>query len=224
MHTAVEDIRAAGGTAVAVVGDVRDDADVERAAATAVREFGGIDICVNNASVLDLSGTEELPMKKFDLMQQVNVRGTFTLTQACLPHLRKSAHGQILTLSPPLNLSPHWLGKHPSYMLAKYGMTLLTMGFAAEYADVPVASTCLWPETTIATAAVVNLLGGNEAAEHARNPRIMADAAMAIFADPTAYTGRCVIDADVLSAAGVTDLGIYGGRTPLDYDIFVDPR
>jgi NAD(P)-dependent dehydrogenase (short-subunit alcohol dehydrogenase family) len=224
VHSAVEEIVGAGGRAVAVVGDVRNDDDVERAAATAVREFGGIDICVNNASVLDLSGTEDLALKKFDLMHEVNVRGTFTLTRACLPQLRKSPHAQILTLSPPMNLSPHWLGTHPGYMLAKYGMTLLAMGFAAEFADVPISSTCLWPETTIATAAVINLLGGAEAAAHARDPKIMADAAMAIIANPREYTGRCVIDVDVLADVGVTDLRDYGGQAPFDYDIFVDPR
>ncbi|MET8430711.1 SDR family oxidoreductase [Nocardia sp. NPDC004860] len=224
VHSAVAEIAAAGGRAVAVVGDVRNDADVERAATTAVREFGGIDLCVNNASVLDLSTTENLAMKKFDLMQEVNVRGTFSLTQACLPELRKSPHAQILTLSPPMNMSQHWLGKHPGYMLAKYGMTLLAMGFAAEFADVPIASTCLWPETTIATSAVINLLGGAEAAAHARRPKIMSDAAMAIVANPREYTGRCVIDVDVLAAAGITDLSGYGGQAPFDYDIFVDPR
>ncbi|MEV5837717.1 NAD(P)-dependent oxidoreductase [Nocardia sp. NPDC052112] len=224
VHSAVAEITAAGGRAVAVVGDVRDDSDVERAVDTAVGEFGGIDICVNNASVLDLSGTEDLTMKRFDLMQQVNVRGTFTLTRACLPHLRKSLHAQILTLSPPLNMSAAWLGKHPGYMLAKYGMTLLALGFAAEYAEIPVASTCLWPETTIATAAVLNLLGGAESAEHARSPQIMADAAMVVFADPQKFSGRSVIDVDVLAEAGITDLSRYGGAAPLDYDIFVDPR
>ncbi|MFF3571983.1 SDR family oxidoreductase [Nocardia jiangxiensis] len=224
IHTAVTEITSGGGNAVGVVGDVRDEADVERAVATAVREFGGVDVCVNNASVLDLSPTDVLPMHKFDLMQQVNVRGTFTLTRACLPYLRKSPTAQILTLSPPLNMSPQWLGPHPAYTLAKYGMTLLAMGFAAEFADIPVASTCLWPETAIATAAVRNLLGGDEAAAHSRDPEIMADAAAIVLADPGEYAGRCVLDADVLAAAGTTDLSRYGGQPPIAYDIFVDPR
>ncbi len=224
LRSAVAEIESAGGNAVGVVGDVRKDADVERVVQTAVERFGGIDICVNNASVLTLSGTEDLPMKRFDLMQQVNVRGTFALTRGCLPYLRKSSQGQILTLSPPLNMSQEWLGKHPGYMLAKYGMTLLAMGFGAEYADTSVVSTCLWPETTIATAAVVNLLGGAEAAAHARNPKIMADAAMRIFGDPSGYANRCVLDVDVLAEAGITDLDEYGGQPPLEYDIFVDPR
>lgn len=225
IHTAVAEIEAAGGKAVGVVGDVRNDADVARAAATAAETFGGIDICINNASVLNLSGTEDLPLKRFDLIQQVNVRGTFALTQACLPHLRKSASGHVLTLSPPLNLSEEWLGKHPGYTLGKYGMTLLALGFASEFKDAGIASNCLWPETTIATSAVKNLLGGDEGAAHARSPQVMADAAAAVLSHtPGHRTGRTLIDVDVLAEAGITDLSPYGGTEPLDYDIFVDPR
>lgn len=225
IHTAVAEIEAAGGQAVGVVGDVRNDEDVARAARTAAETFGGIDICINNASVLNLSGTEDLPLKRFDLIQQVNVRGTFALTQACLPHLKKSASGHILTLSPPLNMSENWLGKHPGYSLGKYGMTLLALGFAAEFKDAGIASNCLWPETTIATAAVKNLLGGEEATAHARSPQVMADAAAAVLSHTPGYrTGRALIDVDVLTEAGITDLTPYGGTEPLDYDIFVDPR
>ena len=146
IHTAVDEIEAAGGTATGVVGDVRNEDDVTRAVHTAVDTYGGVDICINNASVLNLTATEDLPMSRFDLMQQVNVRGTFLLTQKCLPYLRKSPSAHVLTLSPPLNMSSEWLGKHPGYMLAKYGMTLAALGFAAEYADSAVASNCLWPE------------------------------------------------------------------------------
>lgn len=225
IHTAVEEIEAAGGKAVGVVGDVRNDDDVARAARTAAETFGGIDICINNASVLNLSGTEDLPLKRFDLIQQVNVRGTFALTQACLPHLKKSASGHVLTLSPPLNMSQEWLGKHPGYMLGKYGMTLLALGFAAEFKDAGIASNCLWPETTIATAAVKNLLGGEEGTAHARSPQVMADAAAAVLSHTPGYrTGRTLIDVDVLAEAGITDLTPYGGTQPLDCDIFVDPR
>ncbi|OZF00893.1 SDR family oxidoreductase [Rhodococcoides fascians] len=225
IHSAVEQIEAAGGNAVGVVGDVRIDADVQRAAETAVDTFGGIDFCINNASVLNLAKTEDLPLKRFDLIQQVNVRGTFALTQACLPHLKKSDSAQVLTLSPPMNMSNEWLGKHPGYMLGKYGMTLLALGFAAEFAEFGVASNCLWPETTIATAAVENLLGGEEGTSHARDPQIMADAAALLLAHrPSHRTGRTTIDVDVLAEAGVTDLQQYGGVEPLDYDIFVDPR
>ncbi|MBH5143505.1 SDR family oxidoreductase [Rhodococcus erythropolis] len=225
IHTAVEEIQAAGGKAVGVVGDVRNDEDVARAARTAAEMFGGVDICINNASVLNLTGTEELPLKKFDLIQQVNVRGTFALTQACIPYLKKSPSAHVLTLSPPLNLSEKWLGKHPGYTLGKYGMTLLALGFAAEFKEAGIASNCLWPETTIATAAVKNLLGGDEGTAHARNPQVMADAAAAVLSHTPGYrSGKTLIDVDVLAEAGITDLTPYGGVEPLDYDIFVDPR
>jgi len=224
VHTAVEEIEAAGGQAVAVVGDVRREEDVARAVTTAVDTFGGVDVCVNNASAINLTGTEELPPKRFDLMQQINVRGTFVLTQACLPYLRRSDQAHILTLSPPLNMAPHWLGRHPAYTLSKYGMSLLTLGWAAEFADVPIAANCLWPQTTIATAAVVNLLGGEEMAARSRRPEIMADAAVEILSGaPTARTGQTLVDEDVLRAAGVTDIAAYGGGDDPELDLFVDP-
>ncbi|TQM11387.1 SDR family oxidoreductase [Pseudonocardia kunmingensis] len=222
VHTAVEEIEAAGGKAVAVVGDVRKEEDVERAVATAVETFGGVDVCVNNASAINVSGTEELPVKRFDLMQQINARGTYVLTRACLPHLRKSDQAHVLTLSPPLNLAPHWLGRHPGYTLSKYGMTLLTLGWAAEYSEASVAANCLWPRTTIATAAVINLFG--DKAGSSRSPEIMADAAVEILAKPSAeQTGRTLIDEDVLRASGVTDFSRYGGGEAPDLDIYVDP-
>ncbi|MBN9099305.1 MULTISPECIES: NAD(P)-dependent oxidoreductase [unclassified Pseudonocardia] len=224
VHTAVEEIEAAGGKAVAVVGDVRVEADVARAAATAVESFGGIDIVVNNASALNMAGTEALPAKRFDLMQQINARGTFLLTQACLGALRKSPDAQIVTLSPPINLAPEWLGRFPAYMISKYGMSLLTLGWAAEFADAGIRANCLWPQTTIATAAVVNLLGGAEAASRARTPEIMGDAAVALLADPAKPTGQTLIDVDVLAAAGVTDLSPYGGTDDPELDFFVDER
>jgi citronellol/citronellal dehydrogenase len=222
VHTAVAEIEAAGGQAVAVVGDVRKDEDVERAVATALDRFGGVDVCVNNASAINLSGTEELPLKRFDLMQQINVRGTYALTRACLPHLRKSDQAHVLTLSPPLNLAPHWLGRHPGYTLAKYGMTLLTLGWAAEYAEAGVAANCLWPRTSIATAAVINLFP--DGAKRSRTPQIMADAAVEIISRPPAErTGQTLIDDEVLAAAGITDLSGYGGGDSPDLDIFLDP-
>jgi NAD(P)-dependent dehydrogenase (short-subunit alcohol dehydrogenase family) len=221
----VEELNAAGGRAVAVVGDVRNDGDVQRTVDAAIGEFGGIDICVNNASVLNLAHTLDLPMKRFDLMQRVNVRGTFALTQACLPHLLKSENPHVLTMSPPLNLSAQWLGAHPAYTLSKYGMTLLTLGWAAEYADARLSSNCLWPESTIATAAVANLHGGEQGVLHARFPRIVADAAIKILSlGKGAMTGQCVTDVAVLAAAGKTDLTEYGGAQPLDYDFFIDPQ
>ncbi|GAA4471217.1 SDR family oxidoreductase [Phytohabitans houttuyneae] len=210
IHTAAEQIRAAGGRAVPVVGDVRSDETIERAVRAAVDEFGGVDICVNNASVLDLSGTARIAPRRYDLMQDVNTRGTFMLTKACLPELVKAGNPHVLTLSPPLNLEPRWLGAHPAYMLAKYGMTLATLGFAAEFAGVPVAANCLWPRTTIATDAVANLLGGGDALARTRSPQIMADAAHVILTAPAAaLTGRTLVDDDVLRAAGVTDLDTY---------------
>ena len=222
IHTAVEAIEAVGGKAVGVVGDLRNADDITRTVNTAVERFGGVDICINNASVLNQSGTAELPLKRFDLMHSVNVRGTFALTQACLPHLAQSSAPRVLTLSPPLNLNPDWLGKFPAYMLAKYGMTLLALGFAAEFADQGIASNCLWPETTIATAAVENLLGGSEGTAHARQPEIMADAATLVLARPHTDTGQCFIDSEVLTSAGIEDLSVYGGQAPLDYDFFID--
>lgn len=224
IHTAAAEIEAAGGQALAVVGDVRDEASVAGAVAKAVERFGGIDYCVNNASAIALASTEQLPIKRFDLMQQIQLRGTYLLSSACLPHLRNSENAHILSLSPPLNLDPKWLGSHPAYMLAKYGMSLLTLGWAAEYAEHGVAANCLWPQTLIATAAVQNLLGGDDAIAKARTPEIVADAAVAILTkDARTTTGNTFLDVDVLAAEGITDLSGYGGSGELEYDIFVDP-
>ncbi|WP_033288988.1 SDR family oxidoreductase [Amycolatopsis jejuensis] len=222
VHTAAAEIEAAGGQALAVVGDVRDESSVDNAVAKAVERFGGIDICVNNASAIALAPTAELPVKRFDLMTQIQLRGTYLLTRACLPHLRQGTNPHILSLSPPVNLAPEWLGKHPAYTLAKYGMSLLTLGWAAEYASDGVAANCLWPETLIATAAVQNLLGGDEAMGKARSPEIVADAAVEILARPSReFTGQALLDVDVLRSAGVTDFSRYGGDV-LEYDLFVD--
>lgn len=232
VHTAVAEVEAAGGKGVAVVGDVRNEDDVMRAVDTAVERFGGIDIVVNNASAIATEPTENLTAKKFDLMMDINVRGTFLLTKAALPHLRKSAArtqgasgiaAHVLTLAPPLNLNPHWLGAHPSYTLSKYGMTLLSLGWAAEYDGTGIAFSCLWPQTYIATSAVSNLADGDDLVKASRRPDIMADAAVEIFDKPAAEAnGQCYIDADVLTAAGMTDLSRYGaGDNPM-WDIFVD--
>ncbi len=223
IHTAAAEIEAAGGQALAVVGDVRDEASVDNAVAQAVERFGGIDIVVNNASAIALDPTEQLPMKRFDLMQQIQLRGTYLLTSKSLPHLVKSSNPHILSLSPPLNLSPQWLGAHPAYTLAKYGMSLLTLSIGAEYAGRGVAANCLWPETMIATAAVQNLLGGDAAIERSRTPEIVADAAVEILRRPSREcTGNTFLDVDVLADAGVTDLSQYGGTGALAYDIFID--
>ena len=219
IHTAVEQIEAAGGRAAAVVGDVRDDDDIARAAATAAEAFGGIDIVVNNASVLAPVGTLDLTPSRYDLMQDVNTRGTFMLTRACLPHLLASDDPRVLTLSPPLNLNPRWLGQFPGYMLAKYGMTLATLGFAAEFPQV--AANTLWPRTLIATAAIANTLG-QPALATARSPRIVADAAHLILTGAR-RSGQTLIDDEVLAQAGITDLAGYAdpGST-LQTDVFLD--
>ena len=223
IHTAAAEIEEAGGQALAVVGDVRDEDSVTNAVAQAVERFGGIDICVNNASAIALDSTENLPVKRFDLMTSIQLRGTYLLSRACLPHLREGTNPHILSLSPPLNLDPKWLGAHPAYTLAKYGMSLLTLGWAAEYADAGVAANCLWPETLIATAAVQNLLGGDDAIASARTPEIVADAAVEILKRPSREcTGNTFLDVDVLREAGVTDLSAYGGAGQLEYDIFID--
>ncbi|OBB21999.1 short chain dehydrogenase [Mycolicibacterium peregrinum] len=223
VHTAVAEVEAAGGKGVAVVGDVRKEEDVARAVDTAVEHFGGVDIVINNASAISTDPTESLSAKKFDLMMDINIRGTFLLTKAALPHLRKSTNGQVLTLAPPMNMNPYWLGAHPSYTLSKYGMTLLSLGWAAEYADAGIGFSCLWPETYIATAAVTNLADGDKMASQSRSPEIMADAAVEILSRPAAeVNGQTFVDSEVLTASGVTDLSRYGGGDNPIIDIFID--
>jgi citronellol/citronellal dehydrogenase len=225
IHTAAAEIEAAGGQALAIVGDVREEASIVDAVQRTVEAFGGIDIVVNNASAIDLSRSTELAATRFDLMQQIEVRGTFLLTRSAVEHLRTSDHAHVLTLSPPLNLSKRWLGASVGYMLAKYGMTLAALGFAAEFEGDGIASNTLWPRTIIATAAVQNLLGGDEAMARSRTPQIMADAAHAILARaPTERTGQQLIDDEVLAGAGVTDLSVYqhGDGSQLMTDIFLD--
>lgn len=223
VHTAVADIEAAGGKGVAVVGDVRNEEDVQRAVDTAVEHFGGVDICVNNASAIATEPTDRLSAKKFDLMMDINVRGTFLLTKACLPHLRTSPNAHVITLAPPLNMNPRWLGAHPAYTLSKYGMTLLSLGWAVEYANTGIGFACLWPETYIATAAVTNLADGQTMAARSRDPQIMGDAAAEICSRPAAdVNGQCYLDSELLADAGVTDLARYGGGEDPILDIFVD--
>ncbi|WP_187977051.1 NAD(P)-dependent oxidoreductase [Mycetocola sp. JXN-3] len=225
IHTAAEQIRAAGGRALAVVGDVRNDEDVERAVAAAVAEFGGIDIVLNNASVITLAGSQDLSPKRYDLMQDVNTRGTFMLSRAAIPALLESSNPHILSLSPPINLDPKWLGPHIGYTLAKYGMSLATLGFAAEFAGQGVAANTLWPRTTIQTAAVSNVLGGEELMRRSRTPEIYADAAyLVLTSDARELTGRSLIVEDVLADHGITDLEKYApGVDPADLfpDIFL---
>ncbi|SEB49367.1 citronellol/citronellal dehydrogenase [Paramicrobacterium humi] len=225
IHTAAQQIEDAGGRAIAVVGDVRNDDDIVRAVTETVGEFGGIDIVVNNASVIDLSRTLDLEPKRYDLMQDVNVRGTFMLSRAALPHLREAANPHILSLSPPLNLDPKWLGAHTGYTLAKYGMSLATLGLAAEFGRDGVAANTLWPRTTIKTAAVGNILGGDKMLARSRTPEIYADAAYEVLTKPAReFTGRSLIVEDVLDDAGVTDLSQYSpgvDESELFPDIFL---
>jgi NAD(P)-dependent dehydrogenase (short-subunit alcohol dehydrogenase family) len=223
VHTAVADVEAAGGKGVAVVGDVREEEDVQRAIETAVEHFGGVDVVVNNASAIATEPTEKLAAKKFDLMMDINVRGTFLLTKAALPYLRKSPGAHVVTLAPPLNMDPRWLGAHPSYTLSKYGMTLLSLGWAAEYEQDGIGFACLWPQTYIATSAVANAPGFQEMLDRSRSPEIMADAAVALLSrKPADVNGRCYLDVDVLAEAGVSDLSGYGGGDDPILDIFVD--
>jgi citronellol/citronellal dehydrogenase len=219
IYTAAAEIEAAGGKALPIVGDVRDEASITAAVSQTADTFGSIDIVVNNASAIDLSKSTDLTAKKFDLMQQIEVRGTFLLSREAIPHLRGSDHAHILTLSPPLNLAKHWLGANVGYMLAKYGMTLAALGFAAELEGDGIASNTLWPRTTIATAAVQNLLGGSEMSAKSRTPEIMADAAYAIISRPPAErTGQQFIDEDVLPGVDLTQ---YGPDDAYN-DLFVD--
>jgi citronellol/citronellal dehydrogenase len=225
IHSAAEEIKAAGGNAVPVVGDLRNDADIERAVAEATAAFGGIDIVVNNASAINLTPTAGISMKQYDLLQDINTRGTFALTRAALPHLAAAANPHILTLSPPLDVEPRWWGHSLAYTLSKYGMSLCTLGFAEEFAPRGIAANALWPRTTVATAAVRNLLGGQDAVSKARTPEIMADAAHAILTrNSRECTGNFYIDDDVLRAEGVTDFSRYrlgGTEEELDLDFFL---
>jgi citronellol/citronellal dehydrogenase len=225
VYTAAEAIEAAGGKALAMVGDVRSDADVQRVVERTVERFGGIDVVVNNASAIDLSGTESVAMKRYDLMQDINCRGTFLLSKTAIPHLRGAANPHILTLSPPLNLRPHWAGNHLAYTIAKYGMSLCTLGLAAEFADAGIGANSLWPRTTIATAAI-RAVRGEGPTHRSRSPEIMSDAAHLILTRSSrSCTGNFFIDEDVLAEAGVKDFSSYrNGRDDLDLepDLFLD--
>ena len=195
IFSAAKDIEAAGGKALPLVCDVRDEASVSRAVAATVEAFGGIDICVNNASAIQLTGTLATEMKRYDLMHQVNARGTFLASKACLPHLQKAANPHVLMISPPLDMSSRWFRGHVAYTMAKFGMSLCVLGMAEEFRDEGIAFNALWPRTTIATAAIRFALGGDEAIRRCRTPEIMADAAYAIFAKPAReLTGQFLID------------------------------
>jgi citronellol/citronellal dehydrogenase len=225
VYTAAEQIEAAGGRALPIVGDIRDEEQVAQAVERAVAEFGGLDICVNNASAINLSGTEALEVKRYDLMQGINTRGTFVVSRACIPHLRKADNPHILTLSPPISLERNWLRGHIGYTISKYGMTLCALGFAEEFRDDGIASNALWPRTLVATAAVQNLLGGDVAMARARRPEIYSDAAYAILTRPSREcTSNTYLCEDVLAEEGITDLGAYAyvPGAELQVDLYVD--
>jgi citronellol/citronellal dehydrogenase len=223
IHTAAAEIAAAGGNPLPLQADIRDEEQIAQAVRRTVETFGGIDVLVNNASAINLTGTLDTPMKRFDLMWSVNARATFACSQACIPHLRKSPNPHILTLAPPINLDPHWFKLNTAYTISKYGMSLCVIGLAAEFKADGIAVNALWPRTVIATAALA-MLGGLTPPEYCRKPEIVADAAHAILTrDSRCCTGNFYIDEDVLREAGVTDFASYSvvpGK-PLHPDLFL---
>ncbi len=225
IYSAAEEIEVAGGKAIAIPCDIRDEAQIIEAVRKGVEAFGGIDGVINNASAISLSNTAQTEAKRFDLMHSINVRGTFLVTKHCLPYLEKSNSAHILTLSPPVSQDPKWLGMALAYTLSKFNMTMLAMGWATEFRKKGIAANALWPVTTIATAAVKNLLGGEEMMRRSRTPEIMADAVAWIFQQaPQSCTGNAFLDEQVLAKAGITDLDRYA-VTPgveLQRDFFVE--
>jgi citronellol/citronellal dehydrogenase len=224
VYSAAAAIEEAGGQALPIVGDIRDGDAVTAAVVQTVERFGAIDICVNNASAINLGSVEEVPLRRFDLMNGIQVRGTYAVTQACIPHMKNRENPHILTLSPPIRLEQQWL-KPTAYMMAKFGMTLCALGIAEEMREAGIASNTLWPRTMVATAAVQNLLGGDEAMARARKPEVYADAAYAVVTKPAReYTGQSLLCEDVLLDAGVTDLSVYDcvPGSDLGVDLWVD--
>ncbi len=227
IYTAAEEIEAAGGKALPCICDIRDEKAVQAAVAAGVEEFGGIDICVNNASAISLTPTLLTPMHRFDLMHQINTRGTFLVSKTCLQHLLESENPHILNLAPPLNMLEKWFKDHVAYTMAKYGMSMCVLGMAGEFREQGVAVNALWPRTAIATAAIRNLLGGDEIVKRSRKPEIMGDAAHFILTQPSReFTGNFCIDDEILERAGVTDLAPYAvdASQELMPDFFVEPR
>jgi citronellol/citronellal dehydrogenase len=224
IHTAAAEIEKAGGRALPVLCDIREEAHVAEAVEKTMAAFGGIDICVNNASAIQLTGTLETDMKRYDLMHQINTRGTFLVSRMCIPHLKMAKNPHILNLAPPLDMKAKWFKNHVAYTMAKFGMSMCTLGMSAEFAKDGIAVNSLWPLTAIDTAAIRNLLGGATVAAMSRSADIMADAAYAIFNRPSREaTGNFYIDEEVLRAEGVTDFSVYApdARGPLAADFFV---
>ncbi len=224
IYSAAEEIEKAGGKALPLIVDVREEASVAQAVDTTVERFGGIDICVNNASAIQLSDTLNTEMKRFDLMQQVNARGTYLTSKLCAQHLKRAANPHVLMLSPPLDMQPRWFAGHVAYSMAKYGMSLCVLGMAEEFRADAIAFNALWPRTAIATAAVRFVLGGDEGLRQCRTPDILADAAYAIFNKPSrTFTGQFLIDDSFLYGEGVRDFDVYrvDPTQPLTPDFFV---
>ena len=225
IYTAAKEIEALGVKCLPIQCDIRFEEQIEKAVAETVSTFGGMDILVNNASAISLTPTEHTDPKRFDLMHDIQVRGTFFMCRACIPHLRKSSHAHILNLSPPLNLAPKWLAQHLAYTMSKYGMSMIVVGLAEELKKDGIGVNALWPRTTIATAAVQNLLGGETLIQMSRTPEIVADAAYAILSkDPAVCTGNFFIDEEVLEREGMTDFNRYAvdASQKLMRDIFLD--
>jgi citronellol/citronellal dehydrogenase len=225
IYSAAEEIEKAGGKALPVQCDIRFEEQVQQVIDKTVQRFGGIDVLINNASAISLSPTEQTEPKRFDLMYDINVRGTFFVTKACVPHLKSSSNPHIITLSPPVNMNMKWFANHVAYTISKYNMSMMAMGWAAEFKKYNIASNALWPKTTIDTAAVRNLLGGKTLAEMSRTPDILADAAYYILKkESSVCTGNCFIDEEVLAAEGINDLEKYSvvPGAKLYKDLFVE--
>jgi len=224
IYTAAKQIEDAGGKALPIVCDIRFEEQVQAAVEATVAKFGGIDICVNNASAIQLTGTLQTDMKRYDLMNQINARGTYLTSKTCIPHLKRAANPHVLMLSPPLDMDAKWFKGHTAYTMAKYGMSLCVLGMAAEFADDGIAFNALWPRTGIATAAIKNALAGEEGMKHCRTVDILSDAAHAIF-EKTAkdFTGHFLIDDTFLASEGVTDFDKYRVDPTMDLmpDFFV---
>lgn len=224
IYTAAEEIVRAGGRALPLICDIRDDAQIEQAVAKTVAQFGGIDICINNASAIQLTGTLQTEPKRYDLMHDINSRGTFMVSRACIPYLLKASNPHVLNLAPPLNLVPEWFAPYPAYALAKYAMSIYAMSMAAEFRKEGIAFNTLWPKTLIDTAAVRNIVDANGLAK-SRKPETMADAAWHILTKSCRETtGQHFVDEEVLIKAGITDLRPYRavpGDTELEIDLFV---
>ena len=225
IFSAAKEIEAAGAKALAVQCDIRFEDQIQQAVDKGVKEFGGIDVVVNNASAISLTPTEQTEAKRFDLIHAINVRGTFFVTKTCIPHLKASSNAHILTLSPPINMNPKWFAGHVAYTISKYNMSMMALGWSAELKKNKIASNALWPKTTIDTAAVRNLLGGDSLAKMSRTPEVLADAAYFILSKPADQcTGNCFIDEDVFAAEGITDLSHYSvvPGAKLYKDLYVD--